>query len=399
MDWTQVRDEFPVTRRWAFLDHAGVAPISARARQAMVDWAADVAENGIVAESRWSRRVEEVRALAGRLLNADPRDIAFVKNTSEGIGLVAEGFPWQPGDNVVTAAEEFPANLYPWMNLEARGVNVRMVPSRGPRLELDDVRRAVDARTRIVALSFVEYASGFRNDLDGLGKLCRERGIILCVDAIQGLGVLPLDVAATPIDFLSADGHKWLLGPEGAAIFYARREMVDLLHPVGVGWRSVVDCFSFSRADFRLKPGASRWESGALAVGAIAALGASLELLLTIGIARVWERVRQLTDYVCEQAARVDLTVFSSRQPGDKSGIVSIEFPGADPRAAVRRCREEGVVINERGGRLRVSPHCYNVPEEVDRLFAALKGPGLPGGMGSVSAQDRPAPGMGTKSP
>jgi cysteine desulfurase/selenocysteine lyase len=372
MDWAALRDEFPVTRRWAFFDHAAVAPLSGRAQTAMIEWVADMVENGDVHEQRWVRRVEEVRRLAGRLLNADPLDIAFVKNTSEGIGIVAEGFPWQPGDNVVTAAEEYPSNLYPWMNLASRGVEVRAIASRDRRLWIDDLRAAMDSRTRLVTLSFVEYASGFRNDLDAVGAFCRERGVYFFVDAIQGLGVLPLDARRTPVDFLAADGHKWLLGPEGAGIFYIRRELVDRLHPVGVGWNSVVGCRDFSTIDFRLKPHAGRWESGTLNVAGITALGASLELLLAIGIPALATRVLDVTDYLCDRAEQAGMDVYSSRQPEDKSGIVSLIVPGADPRALVRRCRDAGIVINQRAGRLRVSPHAYNTSEEINRLLDVL---------------------------
>src|SRR5262249_39787928 len=148
MDWNALRQEFPVTRRWAFFDHAAVAPITGRAQQALTEWAADMAENGDVHEHRWVQRVEEGRHLFGRLLNCDPLDVAFTKNTSAGIDIVAEGFPWRPGDNVVTAAEEYPANLYPWMNLASRGVELRMIASRDGRLEIDDIRAAIDGRTR-----------------------------------------------------------------------------------------------------------------------------------------------------------------------------------------------------------------------------------------------------------
>jgi selenocysteine lyase/cysteine desulfurase len=332
-----------------------------------------MADNGDVQEHLWVKRVEQVRGLAGRLLDADPLDIAFIKNTSEGIGIVAEGFPWKPGDNVVTAAEEYPANIYPWMNLAARGVELRMVASRDRRLWLDDIRAAMDQRTRLVSLSFVEFASGFRNDLDALGALCRERGAFFFVDAIQGLGVFPLSVRNTPIDFLSSDGHKWLLGPEGAGIFYIRRELVDFLHPVGVGWNSVVGSRDFSRVDFRLKPHAGRWESGSLNVAGIAALGASLELLLEIGIPAVSQRVLDLTDYLCNQAETAGIEIFSSRRPPDKSAIVSLLIPGVDPRAMVREFKSQGLVINQRAGRLRVSPHCYNTTGEIDRLIKLLQ--------------------------
>jgi len=372
MDWTALREQFPITRRWVFFDHAAVAPLSGPAQRALNEYAAELAENGLVNERRWVARVEEVRGLSARLLNADPLDIAFVKNTSEGIGIVAEGLSWQPGDNIVTAAEEYPANIYPWMNLASRGVEVRRVASRDRRVEIDDIRAAMDGRTRLLSLSFVEYASGFRNDLDALGAMCRERGVHFFVDAIQGLGVLPLDVQRAPIDFLAADGHKWLLGPEGAGIFWCRREMVERLHPVGIGWNSVVGARNFSRIDFTLKPHAGRWESGSLNVGGITALGASMALLLEIGIPAVSSRVLALTDYLCATAARAGMEVFSSRQPDDRSSIVSLIVPG-DVRQRMRECRAQGIIVNQRAGRLRVSPHCYNSEEEIERLVDLLR--------------------------
>lgn len=373
MNWEALRDEFPVTRHWAFFDHAAVAPLTARARQALVDWAADVAGHGVVHEPRWSRRVEEVRALAGRLLAVDPLNIAFIKNTSEGIGIVAEGFPWRPGDNVIIAAEEYPANVYPWMNLHARGVEVKRLTGTDGRLTVDDIRAAVDGRTRVVSLSAVQFASGFRNDLDAIGGLCRERGLLFFVDAIQSLGVLPIDLGRTPVDCLAADGHKWMLGPEGAGLLYIRPEWVDRLHAVGIGWNSVVDSMDFTRIDFRLKPNAWRWESGARNVAGISALGASLDLLLGLGIEAIAKRVFALTDHLCEQAPRAGLGVHSSRRQGESSSIVSLVVPGQEPREVVHRCRAEGVVINHRAGRIRVSPHCYNTPAELDRLLELLR--------------------------
>lgn len=371
MDWTALREEFPVTRRWAFFDHAAVAPLPCRTRDAVIAWAHDLADNGVVSDPQWVRRVTEVRALAARLLNADPLDLAFIKNTSEGLGFIAEGIRWRYGDNVVTAQEEYPANLYPWMNLAERGVELRMVRSRGPRVELDDLRAAIDGRTRILTLSFVEFASGFRNDLDAVGQLCREKGILFLVDAIQGLGVFPIDVQRTPIDFLAADGHKWLLAPEGAGILYFRRDRLEELHTVSVGWNSVVNSRDFSKLDFRLKPHAGRWENGTLNHSGITGFGASLEMLLEIGIPQVRDRVKELTDHLCTAATRQGIEVFSSREGEDWSGIVSLRVPG-DLQALKQRCRQEGIIVNHRAGRLRVSPHCYNTHAELDRLLALL---------------------------
>jgi cysteine desulfurase/selenocysteine lyase len=373
MSWDDFRAQFPVTRRWAFFDHAAVAPLPAPAVAALRDYADDLAANGIAVVGRWIDRVKEVRGLAARLLNADTAEVAFIKNTSEGVGLVAEGFPWLTGDNVVIAAEEYPANQYPWMNQAHRGVELRSVPSRGNRIMTDDIRAAIDSRTRIVSLSFVEFASGFRNDLDAIGNLCRERGVYFFVDAIQGLGVLPLDVRTSPIDFLAADSHKWLLGPEGIGVFWIRRDLLDLLHPIGVGWNSVVDCYNFSKIDFRLRPTAERWEGGAPNVAGVHAMGASLEMLLNIGVPALDERIRMLTDYLCDCSASARLEIFSSRAAGEKSGIVSLLAPGRDPAALKRRCRQAGVIVNDRAGRLRLSPHAYNTTEEIDRFFEAVK--------------------------
>jgi cysteine desulfurase / selenocysteine lyase len=371
MDWTELRRELPVTTRWAYFDHAAVAPLTERARRMLIEYADELAVNGVVNDADRVRRIEAVRRQAAQLLNADPIDVAFVKNTSEGIGIVAEGLRWRAGDNVVTAEDEYPANLYPWMNLAERGVELRRVPSREGRILLDDLRRAIDGHTRLVSLSFVEYASGFRNDLAAVGQMCREKGVLFFVDAIQGLGVLPLDVRQTPIDFLAADGHKWLLSTEGAGLFWIRRELVEQLHPVGVGWNSVIGSRNFGRIEFRLKPHAGRWESGSPNAAGILALGASLELLLAAGIDAVAERVLYLTDYLCEHCRQAGVTVYSSRRPGESSGIVSL-IVDSNVGALVQRCRDAGIVVNQRAGRLRLSPHAYNNTEELDRFIALV---------------------------
>ncbi|MBN9122379.1 MAG: aminotransferase class V-fold PLP-dependent enzyme [Planctomycetes bacterium] len=366
------RDQFPVTASWAFFDHAAVAPLPAPAVAALAEYAASLAAHGVTAVRQWVARLDRVRALAAQLIHApDANDVYFVPNTTHGIGVVAEGFPWEPGDNVVLAAEEYPANQYPWMNLAHRGVGVRAVPSRGNRVSIDDLRGAMDARTRVLTVSAVEFASGFRNDLDRLGELCRERGIFFFVDAIQSLGVFPLDVQKTPIDALAADGHKWLLGPEGAGIGYVRREWVERLHPIGVGAFSVVNPLAFTTIDFTLKPHAGRWEGGAYNVPGLTALGASLELLLNAGIDNVRRRVIELTDYLCDGAMSRGWKVFSSRVECEKSGIVSLIHPTLPADEVTKRCKAAGVAVNSRAGRVRVSPHAYNTESEIDRFLSA----------------------------
>src|SRR5262245_35407181 len=213
LDWDALRKaEFPVAERWAYFHHAAVAPLPRRSGDVLRAWAEDQERNGVVHWPDWEKKLRKIRSQAATLLNAASDEIAFINSTTHGIGLIAEGFPWRAGDSVVTSAEEYPSNLYPWLNLASRGVRLRMVPSREGRVWLRDLVAAIDATTRLVTISHVEFASGFRNDLDGLSELCRARGIALFVDAIQGLGPLVLDVQRTPVDFLAADGHKWLLG-------------------------------------------------------------------------------------------------------------------------------------------------------------------------------------------
>lgn len=374
MDWTAFRVHFPIAQKWAFLDHAAVAPLPDVAVNALNEYGQSLAESGVAAVREWIARIAHTRKLAARLINSpNPDDVFFIPNTTHGVGAIAEGFPWRSGDNVVVPAEEYPANQYPWMNLHARGVTVRSVPSRGSRVSIDDIRAAMDSRTRVLAISAVEFASGFRNDLDALGELCREKDVFFFVDAIQALGAFPIDVQSTPIDALAADGHKWLLGPEGAGLGYIRREWVERLHPIGVGANSVVRPFDYSTIDFKLKPHAGRWEGGAYNVPGIAALGASLELLLDAGIDNVERRVVELTDYLCGKAASLGLEVFSSREPREKSGIVSLVKPGVPPEGIVKACRAAGIIVNHRSGRVRVSPHAYNTFEELNRFIEVAR--------------------------
>ncbi|WP_020473767.1 aminotransferase class V-fold PLP-dependent enzyme [Zavarzinella formosa] len=372
IDIPALRSHFPVTKQWAFLDHAAVCAPSAACAAAMAEWATDLASNGIASFQKWHDRLKAVRLLAGQLLNADTKDVCFVGNTTQGVNIVAEGFPWRAGDNVVTAAEEYPTNQYPWMNQRDRGVDVRAVPSVGPRVRAADLMAACDSHTRVLTISSVEFASGFRNDLIALGDFCRQRGIFFFVDGIQSLGVIPMDVQNLPVDAVAADSHKWLLGPEGAGITYIRREWVERLHPIGVGWNSVVHAGDFSRVEWNPHPHAGRYEGGTQNYGGILGMGESMRLLLGLGIEAVEARIAELTDHLAERVRQKGHAVFSSMEPGERSGIVSVDTPGHDPHAIMRRCREAGVIVNVRGGRLRVSPHVYNTPEDLDRFADVL---------------------------
>lgn len=373
MNWDALRKaEFPVVDRWAYLDHAAVAPLPKRSGDTLRAWVDDQERNGVVHWTDWEKKLRQTRADLARLINAHADEIAFVNSTTQGIGIVAEGFPWKEGDSVVTAAEEYPSNVYPWMNLAARGVSVRLVPSREGRIWVRDLIAATDETTRVLTISHVEFASGFRNDLDALGEFCRAHDLAFFVDAIQGLGPLLIDVERTPIDFLAADGHKWLLGPEGGGFLYVRREWIERLRPIGVGWHSVVGSYNSAALELALKPTAERWEGGSFNMPGLQAFGASVSLLLEIGPEAVSARILDRAEAVRAIARSSGWSIVGSTRPDDLSGIVALERDGVDPNETVRKLRARGVAVACRRGRLRISPHIYNNDDDMTRLRDGL---------------------------
>jgi selenocysteine lyase/cysteine desulfurase len=258
------------------------------------------------------------------------------------------------------------------MHLADRGVQTRRVPGDSGRVDPDRLEAACDRRTRILAVSWVSFSSGWRNDLDQLAEIAHRCGALLFLDAIQGLGVFPLDVRETPVDFLAADGHKWLLGPEGAGLFYVPRRHLDRLRPIGIGWNSVIHAHDFSRIELTLKESAARYEGGSQNMAGMIALGASLKLLARYGAAEIAERVLEITDLACRRLPGIGATVFSDRTAAHKSGIVQFELPGRDPQALLKKCLQEGVALSCRAGRLRISPHAYNNAHDIERCIAAL---------------------------
>jgi len=374
----RLRAQMPVVERWVFFDHAAMCPLPKPVAETLRAWLDEAVAEGNTVWPDWVRRVESMRATAAQMIGADADEIALVRNTTCGIALVAEGFPWQPGDNVVTLADEFPSNLFPWMQLADRGVDTRRVPTDNGRLDLDELAAACDARTRIVSVSWVGYSTGYRQDVAQIVELAHDRGALVFLDAIQGLGAFPIDVRETPVDFLAADGHKWLLGPEGAGIAYVRREHLDRIRPYGVGWHSVVPAADYSKAELNLKPTAARFEGGSENMAGMLALGASFELLVDLGLDNIAAAVLEITDLACQRLAEIGATIVSHRQLDhrggeQRSGIVAFELPGRDPMAVRKHCLAQNVVMSCRSGRLRISPHAYNDESDVERLIEALK--------------------------
>lgn len=372
MDWNALRDEFPVTRNYNFMNHAAVAPISRRAADAARRYLTHAEEHAYI-RGGFVKHVDRVRAQAALLINAEPDEVAFTKNTSEGLSFVANGLSWQNGDNVVISNAEFAANVYPWQALRSRGVQVRMVLEEEGRIPLERVFEAIDSRTRVVSISSVQYASGFRSDLASLGEYCERKGVFLCVDAIQSLGAFPIDVHAMNIDFLAADGHKWLCAPEGAGIFYVRREIQGHLHPTTIGWLSMKDPFAFGRYQFEFQDSARRYEAGSWNMAGVFALGGALELALELGMENVARRLLWLTDRLTAGLRDKGYRVISSRRPREGSGIVAFISDLHDHEKVQKHLESEHrIVIAVRSGRLRASPHVYNTEKEIDQLIETL---------------------------
>jgi cysteine desulfurase / selenocysteine lyase len=372
--------EFPIFTRWDFFNHAGVSPITARSQAALNRYARQAADDAYLT-GKWYKQAEHVRGLAAKLINADPSEIAFVKNTSEGLAFVANGLEWFVGDRIISTAVEYPSNVYPWMDLAQRfGVQHIMVPERTGshqgRIPFGDIMNHVIRRTTMITLSHIEFASGYCHDLAHIGHTCHKQKILLCVDAIQSLGVVPVDVRAMNIDFLSADGHKWLLGPEGLGIFYCRKELIPRLRPE-IGWMNVINAQDYGNYDFTLRPDAKRFECGSYNIPGVLALGAALELILEVGMPTITARILALTDQLADGLAAKGYDVFSPRTPDPsgndpRSGIIPFTSPTHDHAKILAALEAQKIILVQREGRLRASPHFYNTPTQIARLLAAL---------------------------
>ena len=375
-DWQALRNQMPVANGVAYFDHAAVAPISGPAQNAMVQWAAQAAEQGELVWAEWTQRVEQVRQRAAELIGADSREVAFVANTTTGINLIAEGLPWEPGDNVVTLANEFPSNLYPWLNLQSRGVETRRVAVDAVAVDLERILAACDERTRLISVSWVSYLTGWRLDVAELVQAAHDRGVLVFLDAIQGLGVFPIDVSQVGVDFLAADGHKWMLGPEGAGLLYVRQDRLEQLRPLGVGWHSVAHAHDFSRIELNWRDAAARYEGGSQNMVGVLGLGASLDMLASYGLgcntSPIAERVLEIAEMAAVQLQSIGAKIISCREEAHRSGIVSFDLPGRDLPGERRRCLARQVALSCRGGLLRISPHAYVNEEDVIRLIEVL---------------------------
>jgi len=368
------REQFPVAERYVYLNHAALGPLPRRTADVVAELAADFRDRGVLAESKWMPAVKRTRQLVGRLVNAAADDIAFTKNTSQGLNIVAASLPWKTGDVIVTIRGEFPANVYPWLALQQAGVQVRFVQPRQGRIALSDLAHALHGAT-MLAISWVQYSSGFKIDLAAVSELCRRRNVLLCLDAIQGVGALPLDLQATPVDFCAFGGHKWMLSPQGIGVLYINPRVRDRLRPFNTGWLGVAwhDYAAFDY-DTPLVDGAARYEEGTRSLVGIAGLEQSLRLLLDSEPARIAERLEDLTDHLAQGLLQRGYQMLTPRLPGERSGILTVCHPQRSAHELWERLRAARIVAAVREGGVRLSPHLYNTFDEMDAVIDALEG-------------------------
>lgn len=368
-----VRALFPVTERAIYLNHAAVSAPPLPTIDAIQSQLNDVSQNGSVNFRRWLEVKEHTRQLLARTLGARPEQVAFMRNTSDGLSTVANGLDWRTGDNLVTFRREFPSNIYPWLRIrDTRGVEIRFCEERQGRIDFDELIGLIDARTRIVAISQVQFASGFRADLERIGRAARNHDALMVADVIQALGVIPLDVQSEFVDVAAGACHKWLLTPEGVGFLYLSDRARERIKPTLVGWISVPDPDDYNNFEQGWKHGTLAWETGTTSISLIHGLNASLQILHEAGVPAIQNYLENLTDHLCERLQDTNYEIVSSRQPGEKSQIVCVRHPQLSSMDLYGHLKNANIITAPRGDRLRISPHFYNTIDEIEGLITAL---------------------------
>lgn len=371
-DWNALRKEFPVAGNFIYFNHAAIAPVSVSVKNKVDECLEKYSLKGIVCNQEYIDMADETRQLAAMLINAKTSEIAYVKNTTQGIQIAANGIRWESGDNVLIPSNEFPANVFPWLNLSVRGVETRFIPVRDGRFTAADIARYIDKHTRAVSVSAVSFTNGFRSNLDEIGRLCRDHDIFFIVDAIQALGAVEVDVRKSNIDILSADAHKWLLGPQGIGITFVSDAVLDKLDVSNLGYRSMTNENEYLNYNLRLKKDATRFEEGTLNIIGIAGLNASLTMLLSVGIPAIEERLTELNDALINSLTERGYIIKSPLKSNERSGILSFYHNEIATETIYQNLIKGNVVCAQRDGAVRISPHFYNNLEDIDGFLKAL---------------------------
>lgn len=370
----ELENEFPQAPGLRYLNHAAVAPWPRRASSAVSQFAEQNATLGARDYPQWLKIENRLRERLARLLNAPTSaDVALVKNTSEALSFVAFGLDWRAGDQIVISDEEFPSNRVVWEALQPQGVEVIQVSLAGADPEAD-LLAACTPRTRLLAISAVQYASGIRLDLDRLGHGCEQRGVLLCIDAIQQLGALPFDVQQSRCAFAMADGHKWMLGPEGLGVFYCRSDLRPQLKLHEYGWHMLEHAGDYDRSDWQPARSARRFECGSPNLLGAVALEASLSLLEEVGMHQVAASLNERMEWLRAGLRQLPgIELLSPAQPERSAGIVTFRLAGSANQALFEQLKTEQVVCALRGGGIRLSPHFYTPAEVIDDTLALLR--------------------------
>ena len=369
-----IRKLFPVTEKYTYLNSAAVSPLPTPAVEAVLSQLKDVSENGTVNYTDWIDTKNRARALVAELLNVRAEQIAFMRNTSDGFASVANGMNWQAGDNIVSFEREFPANFYAWRMARDRfGVELRLCPERDGRIDTDELIGLIDENTRLVSISAVQFASGFRADLERIGEAARAVDALFAVDIIQAFGAHGFDLPAQHVDIASGASHKWLFSPEGCGMLYLSDKARERIDPTLVGWISVETPWDFDDREQAFKSTALAWESGTGGSSLFYGLEQSLKILHETGLKRIENYLEELTDYLCELVAGKNYEIVSSRADGEKSQIVCIRSQnGLTSNEIAKRLEEENVIVSPRGDRLRIAPHFFNNASDIEKLAECL---------------------------
>lgn len=355
------------------MNHAAISSPPVRVVKSVEALLREFSYCGIECYPKWLKRIAEVRGLFANLINAHKHEVAFVGNTSEGLSTVAAGLKWKEGDVVLVTRPEFPANIYPWMNIERQGVLLQFVQREEGRFGVREIERALKPRTRLLSVSSVDFSTGFRCDLEAIGDFCKRKGILFCVDAIQSLGVIPMDVKKFGIHFMAAGSHKWLLSTMGCGTLFISNEVNDMVHPERVGWKSVVDEDEFFQLSFDLKPDALRFEPGTMNIAGIYALGAAIDLLQELGIEKIYHNVLNINDLLLQGLMDRDVRIMTPMGREERSGILSF-IPSSDAKALFQFLNHKNIIVALRNDMIRLSPHFYNNGDDVRIFFEALDG-------------------------
>lgn len=369
-----VRSQFPATEKYAYLNSAAVSPIPTTAIDAINWQMADVAANGSVNFNQWVATKDRCRGLISQMLKVRAEQVAFLRNTSDGFASIASGLVWETGDNIVSFAREFPANFYAWRRVHDKfGVELRMVDEHEGRIDLDEMIGLIDANTKVVAISAVQFASGFKADLERIGRAARAVDALFCVDIIQGLGQMPFDLPAQFVDVACGASHKWLCAPEGCGYIYLSDRARERVEPTLVGWISVENQWDFEDRAQPFKPTALAWESGTGPASLFYGLEQSLKLLHETGAENIQRYLDNLSSHLCDSLAEKDYEIISSRTPGEGSAIVCIKHRcGTASNHIAAELESKRIIVSPRGDRLRIAPHFFNNVEDIERLVEAL---------------------------